>query len=49
MIEHQKESATGQPLKEQRASVAEHLRNGTPEERRVWLRACIIRAVFYAA
>jgi len=25
MIEHQKESATGQPLKEQLASVAEHL------------------------
>ena len=47
-IAHQKESATGQPLKEQLASVAEHLRNGTPEERRGWLRAIVVRVIVYA-
>jgi site-specific DNA recombinase len=46
-IEHQKESATGQPLKEQLAAVAEHLRNGTPEERRGWLRACVVRVTVH--
>jgi hypothetical protein len=46
-IAHQKESATGQPLKEQLAAVAEHLRNGTPEERRGWLRACVERVIIY--
>src|SRR5208283_5553558 len=44
-VAHQKESATGQPLKEQLASVAEHLRNGTPEERRGWLRAIVVRVI----
>jgi len=46
-IAHQKESATGQSLKEQLASVAEHLRNGTPEERRGWLRASMERVIIY--
>jgi len=46
-IAHQKETATGQPLKEQLAAVAEHLRNGTPEERRGWLRACVVRVTVH--
>jgi hypothetical protein len=48
VIAQQKQAATGQSLREQLASVAEHLRNGTPEERRGWLRACVERVTIYA-
>lgn len=42
-IAHQKTSATGKPLKEQLATVADHLTRGDASERRAWLRASVTR------